>query len=314
MQKFKIIFLIIFSVFFASCEKDITIDLPADSERIVIEGRIEENQPPFVIITESSKFFGEANLLALQNAIIDDAQVFVSDGEKEVELKVFCSTDPDIIPLLPALAASFGIPLDLLQSIRYCIYADPTFSMRGIAGKTYNLKVLHNNKTYTSSTTIFNGVPLDKMVYSPDPLRDGFGYLKVTLSEPAGLGNAYRFFVKRITKDSRFLASLGSAFEDKFIDGKTFDFEAIRPQEPQSTKPDDIGPGRFRYLPDDTVVVRLASIDLGVFNFFRTFETEVSNNGNPFSAPITIQTNIRGGALGVWAGYGIWQDTVYLGQ
>ncbi|MFZ4614090.1 MAG: hypothetical protein ACOYNH_10445, partial [Bacteroidia bacterium] len=142
----------------------------------------------------------------------------------------------------------------------------------------------------------------------------GYGFLNVVMSEPAGLGNCYRWFSKRLTKDTRFLSYLGSSFEDKFIDGKTFNYDVFRPQEVNSTKPEDLGDARFRYLPNDTVVVKFCSIDKNVFEFFRSFETEAGNNGNPFAAPNTIKTNIKGGAIGVWAGYGAWERTYYLGQ
>ncbi len=39
-------------------------------------------------------------------------------------------------------------------------------------------------------------------------------------------------------------------------------------------------------------------------------ETEVSNNGNPFAAPTAIKSNISGGALGYWGGYGTVYDTI----
>ena len=36
------------------------------------------------------------------------------------------------------------------------------------------------------------------------------------------------------------------------------------------------------------------------------------SSGNPFSAPTTVTTNIEGGGLGVWGGYGATYDTLIL--
>jgi hypothetical protein len=57
-------------------------------------------------------------------------------------------------------------------------------------------------------------------------------------------------------------------------------------------------------------VVKFCTIDHEAFEYLRTFETEVMNNGNPFAAPSSVKTNITGGALGAWIGYGASFDTI----
>jgi hypothetical protein len=36
----------------------------------------------------------------------------------------------------------------------------------------------------------------------------------------------------------------------------------------------------------------------------------MQTGGNPFASPTNIQTNIKGGALGVWAGFSTFYDTL----
>lgn len=307
----KLIFILLIFINF-SCEKDVTIDLPTTEAKLVVEGRIETGMPPYVILTKSVGFFEEANLESLEKSIVTDARVYVDDGNQKIELQTICSTDSALIPFLPIIAQELGLSLSILQSIKYCIYIDPLNRIIGSNGGKYNLSIDYLNKKYTSTCSIPNPVKLDTIFYKTDKEKPNYGFLNVQLSEPKGLGNCYRWFSKRITKDSRYLSYLGASFEDKFIDGKTFSFDVFRPQEQGSSKPDDKGDGRFRYLPNDTVQIKFCSIDKDVFEFFRSFETEVGNNGNPFSAPNTIKTNIKGGALGVWAGYGTWKKTVFL--
>ena len=38
---------------------------------------------------------------------------------------------------------------------------------------------------------------------------------------------------------------------------------------------------------------------------------QMSSNGSPFASPINIPTNISGGALGIWAGFSPYHDTLY---
>jgi hypothetical protein len=53
----------------------------------------------------------------------------------------------------------------------------------------------------------------------------------------------------------------------------------------------------------DTISIRLSNIDKATFDFWRTMEYSYVSIGNPFSTPVTVQSNIRGGALGYFGGY-----------
>ena len=74
-----------------------------------------------------------------------------------------------------------------------------------------------------------------------------------------------------------------STFEDKFINGKSFDFFYNRGNEPNSTKKDDNNDEKMFFKKGDTIVVRFCTIDRANFQFWRDEETQVSNNGNPFA-------------------------------
>ncbi len=303
------------------CEKDITLYLPANPPLLVVEGRMELGEPPLVILTKSQGYFAPTDLRTFEKSIVTDAEVEVSDGVKTQKLSVICSSDPQLQPFLAQISTATGIPLEQLTQINYCIYTGITGTLLGEAGKTYTLTIKHENKTYTAQSTLPVPIPLDTIYWKENKNKTNLndpipylGFLHCRLTDPPGLGNCYRFFARRITKDRRFLTLNRSVFEDKFFDGKTFDFDVFRAQEPNSTKPDDTGRQRFNYLPTDTVIVKYCTIDRDVFEFYRSFGVEVGNNGNPFSTPAVIKTNIKGGALGVWATYGTSLDTVYLSR
>jgi hypothetical protein len=301
-------------IFFLACEKDVTIDLPKGEPRLVVEGRIETGAAPLVILSKSTGFFSSTDAAAFEQSLVNDAEVFVQTGQQEVKLGTLCSDNPLIAPFLPQVSASLGVPLELLQRIRFCIYTDLTGSMTGKENTQYKLRINWASKTYSATTTIPPHIPLDSCYFRESRSKPGLGVMRATLRDPETPGNYYRWYARRITRDQRFLRPMGSVFEDRFFNGETFWFEVTRPVAINSNEPEDIGREKYLYKNTDTVIVKFCTIDKGAFEFLRTFESEAANLGNPFAAPITVVSNIDNGATGVWAGYGVWTDTVYCNK
>ena len=148
------------------------------------------------------------------------------------------------------------------------------------------------------------------MWFHIEPNQDTLGYAWAHLTDPIGIGNGYRWYTKRVTQDDRFRAPYGSAFDDRFIEGQSFDFAYNRPSDPGSTDPADTNDVAGFFKVGDTIAVMFCSIGQPEVNFFRTFEEQVGNNGNPFAAPGEIETNVSGG-LGIFCGYNPSYDTIY---
>ena len=53
----------------------------------------------------------------------------------------------------------------------------------------------------------------------------------------------------------------------------------------------------------------MCSIEEEVFQSIRSYENLILSQGSPFAPPASMITNVEGG-FGLWAGYGISQDTV----
>ena len=64
------------------------------------------------------------------------------------------------------------------------------------------------------------------------------------------------------------------------------------------------------YKIGDSVVVKFSKMDKPVYDFWESKILQIQNGGNPFASPTTIPTNISGGAIGVWAGFSPWYDTL----
>jgi hypothetical protein len=305
-------FVLIFTV---SCTKDVSLDIPKEDSKLVVQASIENGLPPFVLLTKSVNYFDSTILEAFEKTIVLDAKVTISDGTRTLTLDTICS-DTITGSRLQKLAEYLSVPVENLKRVRYCIYSFKSISnfLVGEVGKTYTLKIEYEGKTYTASTIINLPIKLDSLWYRAEPSKENLGYISTQFSEPKGLGNCYRWMAKRYTKDSYFISPLGTTFQDKLVDGKTFEFYAQRGSPQNSDKPEDKNGERGLFRNNDTVIVKFASIDVGVFNFYRTYDVEIANRGNPFAAPTTVQTNISNGGLGIFAGYGTYIDTVYLGK
>lgn len=294
---------------FFSCTKEVEIEIPDSSPRLVVEGHIEPGQPPVVFLSKSVGYFDPVDLNAFQNNFVTDAQVIITSGNVTDTLELICT---NAIPenLKPLVATQLGIDPALLNDINVCGYITFNPLFFGQEGKTYNLRILRTGEVFESVTTIPPRLELDSTWFAlyGDEKERGFIYARMT--EPKGFGNAYRWFAKREGKDAGFIAPIGSAFEDKFIDGQSFEFFAARGAAPNSTAEEDINDDRGFFKTGDTVVIKFCSTDAASFQFYRTFETEVGNLGNPFASPTLVKGNISNGAYGIWGGYGVSFDTV----
>jgi len=282
-------------LFLASCEKEIHIDLGSSAEQLVVQGGIESGLPPYVILTHTIGFFSNVDLGSLQNTFVHGAQVTVSDGTHSVDLKEYA--------------------LDTGASYKFYAYYVDTSNhganiIAGTFGKTYTLTIKYNGVTYNSVTTIPFVKGLDTIYFAPPvfkrkktPLNalEMFG----TYTDPDTPGNYVRYFTRRNNHDNFYP---GSVFTDELVNGKTITNVDLFAgyNDSLNVNVDSV----IYFYPGDTVTLKWCEIDKGVYNFWNTYQFSLQSAGNPFSTPINAQTNITGGALGVWAGYGAIYKTV----
>lgn len=291
-KKWRVLIILIGMVTLYSCEKTVTVELPAVDPMLVVEGYVETGKAPYVILSRSLEYFGSINLNEVLQQTVQGATVIINDGVQSDTL---------------------------LQFPGYGIYFSQ--HLTGIPGRDYRLSVYSGGETLSAVTHLPLPVPLDSVWWKVDGRRDSLGFAWAHLTDPDTLGNCYRWFAQRINqytygpyagqqKDSTFIAPLGSVFEDKFINGTSFDFNVVRGKAYNSNKQDDLDEENFFFKRGDTIVVKFCSIDRASFEFWRSEETQVSNNGNPFGSITPISGNIEGG-LGVWCGYSTTFDTIF---
>lgn len=311
----KIVLIIIpLVVLFIRCEKEVKIDIPGYKKNLVIDGFIETGQPPFVLLSTSKDIYAPTDLNSFLSGFVSGATVTVSDGTTTVQLDEICTNN--LPPGTEALAAQiFGVPESELGNYHLCAYTTFNPLMFGQVGKTYDLKVVSDGKTYTASTKILVPTALNSVYWKAENSVPDYGYSYAWLTDPPEKYDAYKWEVKRINKnsdgtprDANFKETYSPVFDDEFFNGLTFEFSYENPMSWDDEGLDD----KYRgyYHKGDSVVIKFSKMDRNVFDFMEKKYMQIQTGGNPFASPTSIPTNIAGGALGVWAGYSPSYDTL----
>jgi len=294
--------LLIFALLLMSpaCERDITLELPITERQIVVEGYIEQGSYPYVFLTLSAPYLEVVNSTTLQNMVITNAQVIVSDGKQSDTLKV-------------------GFDSSQFPFIKY-----QGQRIRGEAGKTYYLTVNYQNKTVTAVTTIPQPVAIDSLTFKAEAPYDSLGYVWFHFSDPDTIGNYYRTFTKTLGKDSNYVHPFATLLDDKLVNGTAIQYpiyhgrdsrliETEEDEDEDENNNQDTNNLSFYFKTGEIVVMKLCGIDYAHYRFWMSIEQQMMSGSNPFSAPTTIKSNIKGG-LGIWGGYSITTDTIKIGS
>lgn len=304
---FKILLAASCCLFLASCEEDIAIDLATGEERLVVQGHIEQNAAPFVILSRSIPVFYSGATEAFANAIVHQATVSVSSAGTIYPLQevLLTSLPPDQQQIV---SEQFGFPFPIAANsplAKVTIYTSP--DLKGEINKSYQLQISAEGKTLTAATTIPTPTPVDSLWFRPhpNPENDSLVTLWYRYRDPDTLGNNVRFFTSR-QSEPFYPGYQASVLTDEFVNGRTIEFPLERGY-PKSAKVDLETYTYFKKK--DTVRLKWAAIDYQHYQFWFTLEADRASNGNPFGFPTTVRSNVSGG-LGIWGGYGVSRHTV----
>lgn len=287
------------SVSFLACEEEYIPDTSLQEQEIVVEGYVEvgsNSNPTFVILTKSIPFISTIEPDKFTELFLRGATVNVNDGDKTVQLVEVCLSDiPD--ELKAEVYEVLGFSPDS-SSVDICLYADILGLLTKDYGRKYDLTVQLGEKVITASTTVPFFVPLDSLRWEDTPgiPSDTLAQLLVTIDDPAGVANFYRY--QTATEGNGFLAPFNSVIDGEIFDGKKFDI----PLQKAERRGGDFDPNSFGlYLRGDTVTIKWSTIDKAHFDFWNTRDFS-ANSGGPFSSYTRISSNVKGG-LGIWGGY-----------
>ena len=296
------------SIVLEGCTKIVDVDLPDSEPLLVVEGTIRNGEAPLVLLSKTQGYFDPVGDLS-ESLYIGGAEVTVSANGVPYLLDEICTQDLSS-DILEVLGVTLGIDPQVLSENPFCAYTsfdEP--ALIGVHGVTYDLHVLYDTLEVTSSSKIENTVPIDSLAFviPTTALSDSMGLITTSYTDPDTLGNSYRWASRRVGVDPSFIYPLGSAWDDSFGNGTPLTFTFFRYSEDFSEEPE--GEAGF-WKTGDTVLVRLESVDRSAFSAIMTFESAASAQGNPFSPPTNVITNIEGG-LGWWIAYSSSVDTVF---
>lgn len=286
--------LIFITVFlFSSCEKTVEFELGSQEPKLVVEATIENGQAPFVYLSRSIDYFSSVSYDILANSSVSGAEIYVSDGTRTHKLK------------------EYSFPTPTGSNLFYYTNdpASPATAITGQLNTAYTLRIISNGKEYTASTRIpWITRQIDSLYWKPAPAGNPAEkvVLMVKATDPAGFGDYIRYFTKQ-NRDP-FYPGLNSVYDDQIIDGTTYEVQVERGIPRTGSIPENYS----FFNRGDTVTLKLANIDKGTYDFWRTMEFTYASVGNPFSSPTKVINNVTGGALGYFGGYAAQYRTIII--
>lgn len=306
---------ICFSMFLLGCTKEVNIDIQGFEQQLVVEGTIETDGFPIVLLSRSQDVYAPTNIGSYLSSFVSDASVSVTNGTQTVQLALFSINDlPEASK--KTVAELLKLEYNQVGFLPILVYSTTDPSIKGEIGKSYTLNIVDKGKNYIGTTAILPPVALDNLMWKPESSNPSYGFSYALLSDPANEYNAYKWEAKRINiqangeeLDTLFRKGKNGYFDDRFFDGITFEFDAPNRQEIKN--PNHLESYKRYYKLGDSVVVKMSRIDEAAYEFFYKKDAQVESAGNPFATPVNVPSNITGGALGIWAGVSPWYDTLY---
>lgn len=247
---------------------------------LVIEGWIEEGQPPVVIVTRAVDLTVPSP--SLDNSIEKWCRVTIYDGDTPYILTGTVNND-----YTPAF-----------------IYT--TSRLKGAVGHTYRLTVETDTETATATSTMLAAPKLMPLEAERTDDCDTLYRLHAFIKDIDPTAH-YRFFSRSHSVESRFYGTfLGTFTGSEYDSAKGWDIT-------RGFHSGYAGTEFQHYYPaGERVTVRLCSMQPEIYQFWRVYDSNVSLSQNLF---FTFAENCPGnidGALGYWAAYGTTTRTITL--
>lgn len=260
MRKYSIHFLfVLITVSMISCKEEIELDIPGGEAKLVVEAEVTtETDSSYVMITKTANYYSTEPIPKVTNATVTvNGIVFSHTGEG--------------------------------------IYK-PASPYTGVAGQTYDLKIVVDGNTYTSTSQLSKMFRIDSVfqVYKP---KSGF--------IDAGWSINYLGFDDRPKIKYTFFR-LG--YFDTIVQRDSFSRMKIlfnSEQTPLGTQYAFELPFT-RFQKGEECVMIFRSVDKFMNSFIAAYAEQSSGPPGPFqSPPANLPTNITGGAIGYFATYDV---------
>ena len=311
MRKYLIYFT---SFILLSCQEEITLELPQSQNKLVVEGTIEANFPPYIILTKNQGYFDVINENTYNNIFVTDVDTvkiwYIKDDGSKNTIYLEKILGIDSLPPIYTDLSYFENPDNY------------EFSQQE---RTYYLEIKWNNQIITAQTTIPKPTPIDCLWVEISENSD-IDYkcdINALVTDPIDEQNNILIKSKRLqhysfNEDSCKsknrpdpLLKLVDCASDVLVNGEKFETYFPRPADNggfptgkyNTTHTKECGDGTILERPEDIVLIKFCQIDEPSLKFWRGLVRQGGTNGNPFSEPMNLTSNINGG-LGIFTGYG----------
>jgi hypothetical protein len=273
--------LIFICVFLSSC-RDRDRYLLGGESLPVVEGWIDLDDYARVLLSRTIPVSESVDSTTFWNYAIRSAIVIVSDDYQTDTLRL-------------VLASQHVPPFLYLGS-----------KIRGQTGGTYRLTIHTGGKTYTSQTTIAEAVEIDDVRYTRVNQNDTIGNLTLEFRHLSQQEVYYQVATRIDGIDGVFVPCLYGNFSSRNFNDPQIKIDLIRgiTVYPRLDLKSHFNDG-------DLIYIRLRTMQKEGFDFWNLWQNEIIHSQNVlFPANKSLKTNIQGGAIGIWCGYG--QNTVRI--
>lgn len=278
-------------------------------EQLTVFGTIEPNYPAYVVLSKSQNFYSPIEEDILDNIIVDDAIVTITRNDGVTHKLTLINQE-----IIDSIADELQIPN--IESPFHSIYIDINSNFKDFAQNSYSyqLDINWNHALVTAKTTI----PAPTIINSvwcqcKETVGEEYKcYIWASIKDPDTLGNNLYATFKRLKSsdkiDPKFVRCARSTRSDILFNGTNFTTYFSRSGKVAGNDGGLLpfygsGIKEDKPIEKDVVLFKLSQIDNATYKFWRSLKMQDEMGENPFSEPINLVSNIKGG-LGIWAGYG----------
>jgi Domain of unknown function (DUF4249) len=255
MKKYISIAILIFTI--TSCEKVINVDLKNADPKLVIEGVVDNSGKPAKVVLSKSVAFSINNIYPA----VSGATVKVIDN----------------------LGNSYTLSENPLGT-----YTNAT--LIGVPGRTYNMTVQAEGKTYTASSRMPLQVNLDSVFQEKITITKPIVFASALFVDPVGFGNYYNFIQTVNGKRSKNIYAIDDIYQDGgIVINQLFDQD-------NSLKP------------GDKVKIEMQCINKLTYRYLVGLQDLQFNN----SVPANPDNNITNNALGFFSAHTAQVDSLVI--
>lgn len=272
---------------FASCRPDLDYEIRGYTQKIIVEGYINNGEFAKVYLSLNVPLWKDIDSVTVLENVIRTAKVSISDGDKT-----------------EVLTGGFW------DNSHFPPHVYKGFDIKGVAGKTYSLKVEYSGYTVESKTTI--PYPADSLSFKTTNLtdNDSLRILTALFYIDPSRKNSYRAFTKK-KKDGYYIETPILFNAELSLSGMNSFNISPKPSEKDSSYIE----GSY-FAKGDTIQVKLCAIDSVSTQFFKAltlFSTTVGVGDLYFiGEKDALKSNITSPGFGVWSGGNIQTKTVII--